>query len=213
MLTDVPPLLVFAFVGLLIALVFLKWRGKSYGYLLCFTLFTVYMWAFVGYTVFAFGINLTLTDEYRWDAFGYVHWIPSIFEGEFDIRSEQVYDHVLLGMPFGFALPFVVDTTPKRVFWLGLALGFAPELLEILQNAFFEGVPRSVDIDDVWIVFVGVLSGYCILRAIAYVYHRLGWTSVARIPVWDHFHNVLLGVASTKKPASPAHPASRVLPA
>jgi len=188
-----------------VILFFLKRQGKRLGYLLCYSLFFAYMWAVVKYTIFPFPLRLNpnyLGAIYRHlTSDATINWIPAVFSEDlgFDAFGVQVYGNFLLGVPFGFGLPFVVKAPPKRVVSLGLVLALGPELIQLVQNIFFIDFPfRTVDIDDVWVIFTGVLSGYAVLRFAAYVYQRLGWTRGADVPIWEHFHCVLLDVASAR---------------
>ena len=101
-----------------------------------------------------------------------------------------MYGNFLLGMPFGFGLPFLARLTHRRVTLLGL--GFAAGI-EVAQ-----------------LVFAGTLVGYGVLWRAARVYQRLGWAGGARLPVWEHFHAVLLGVSAggVRQPRSLRVPAA-----
>lgn len=194
--------LVIALPALAVGLFYLRRKGRSAGYLLCFCLFSIYLWELASFTVFPFPLSF---GPRGFDHAG-LHLVPALLEGDpsFRLQSEQVYGNFLAGVPFGFALPFVIapqSSTPRRVMALGLALALAPELIQLVQNVLFVDFgSRSVDIDDVWLCFAGTLSGYGVLRAAAHVYRRLGWSRGAGLPVWDHFHEVLLRVASNRAP-------------
>lgn len=190
-----------ALVILLVPLFFLRERGKSVGYLLCFSLFFLYMWAILAYTIFPLPVrshDIEAIRYFRWTSS--INLVPGVFSDEFDIRSVQVYGNFLLGVPFGFGLPFVVASTPKRVLRLGLGLAAGLELAQFgIGLLVYQGPYRSIDIDDVVLVFTGTLFGYGVLWAVAHVYRRLGWAGGARLPVWAHIHVVLLFVASASR--------------
>lgn len=185
-----------------VPLLFLRWRGKSAGYLLCFSLFFVYAWAVLAHTIFYLlpsnAATLAAIQASRWPAS--INLVPAFLSGEFDPRSEQVYGNFLLGVPFGFGWPFVVaakHATPKRVVALGLGLAAGIELAQLLIGLLvYHGPYRVIDVDDVWLVFAGTLVGHGALRIVARIYQRLGWEGGARLPVWGHIHAVLLNVAS-----------------
>src|SRR5262249_50371273 len=197
-----------ALIVLVVPLVVLIKRRKSIGYLVSFSLFFLYLWAVFAYAVcpLPFGSGpISLLRENNWG--NSTNLVPGLFLREHSFwKVENVYGNILLGMPFGFGLPFVVTqktSTPKFVASLGIGFAAALELVQLGISAIFYGVPyRTIDIDDVLLVFVGVLLGYSLLRAIAYAYRRLGFTSAARLPVWAHFHAVLVHVAPASRTAS-----------
>ena len=102
----VPPFGLLQFLVLPVPLFFLRRRGKSAGYLLSFSLFFLYAWALVAYTLFytlpTNAAELEVIQRSRWSAS--IHLIPAFLSGTFDPRSEQVYGNFLLGVPFGFGL-------------------------------------------------------------------------------------------------------------
>jgi pheromone shutdown protein TraB len=118
--------------------------------------------------------------------------------GELDLRSEQVAGNFLLGVPFGFGLPFVVaGSTHRQMVVRGLGFAAGIELAQLLLGLLLYQAPyRVIDIDDVWLVFTGTLAGYGALLAAAHVYRRIGWGRGASVPVWNHLHGVLACVAS-----------------
>lgn len=199
-----------AFMLLPIPLLFLRRRGKSAGYLLSFSGFFLYAWAVLAYTIFdqlpASSDQLEMIRGRSWAE--NIHLMPRFLSGDIALGSEQVYGNFLLGVPFGFALPFVATSTHRRVVLLGFGFAAGIELAQLLIGLLLlQGPYRVIDIDDVWLVFVGALSGYGALRVAALIYRRIGWEGGARLPVWSHLHGVLLHVASGR--VSPGVPASR----
>jgi glycopeptide antibiotics resistance protein len=194
---------------LALALVVSRRRGKSAGYLISVCLFWAYLFGFASFTVWhpwplefrPGGVDL-----------GAVHFVPALFEGgsEFHIKSIQVWGNFLAGMPFGFAFPFVASSkncNAGRRIAFGLGFAIVPEFAQFLWNAFIDTyASRSVDIDDVWLCFAGTLSGYGILWLLAHLYVRIGFTRGARLPLWNHFHDVLTRVAT--KPSTQPAPAA-----
>lgn len=210
---DIRPFNPFALVILLGLLALLRRRGKSVGYLLCFSLFFLYLWAVCSFTTCPLPIGSDLVDHLRtidrWQE--RINLVPTFFNDNFYLDEANVAGNFLLGVPFGLGLPFVV-AAKNRVTWravaagLGLAAGL--ELVQLWIGAIFYGFPyRSIDIDDVLLVFAGTLFGYLCFRLGAALYRRLGWERGGRLPVWNHLHDVLLHVGSHR--GSPAVPASR----
>lgn len=174
-------------------------RGKGVGHVACVFVFAVYIWVFLANTVFPFPYVLRL-NEFPWREF---NWVPALIAGndpDFRLSNSQVWGNFLAGVPFGFGFPFLAsprNSTFRRMLVFGLLWGIAPEFLQIIQMWLFAFVQaRTVDIDDVWLCFAGALVGYGILWLLARLYVRLGFTRGARLPVWNHFHDVLVRVGS-----------------
>jgi glycopeptide antibiotics resistance protein len=191
---------------LLLPLVVLRWRGKPAGYLLCFYAFSVYAWAVLAYTLIEFPIHTVETKYFRMRPWSNeIRLIPALLAGEeFDFSSVQVWGNFVMGIPYGFGLPFLLSRfTHRRMILLGLGFAAGIEVAQLLLGLIIYQAPyRVIDIDDVWLVFAGTLVGYGALWGAALVYRRLGWERGARVPVWGHLHEVLLRVASGGKSAA-----------
>lgn len=188
---------------LLLALTVARRNGKSAGYELSLCLFWVYLCEIASFTLAPFSMQFNHAGEY----FTGLHLVPALMEGNPDFRPAniQVWGNFLIGVPFGVEFPFVASeqncTFRHRAGW-GLVLAIAPEILQLSQNLFMDGFGRSVDIDDVWLCFTGTLVGYGWLYVVARLYHRLNWSRGASLPIWNHFHEVLMRVAAKPVTAS-----------
>jgi glycopeptide antibiotics resistance protein len=198
----VAPLHPIAFAVLPLPLLFLRWRGKSAGYLLCFALFFLYGWSVLSYTIFSFvphGPFVTTFEPVPW--YEDMNLVPAVVSGTFDVRSYQVYGNVLLGVPFGVGFPFLVRTSRRTALLACLAFAAGIEVAQLLVGLAIFGTPyRVIDIDDVLTVGAGSLAGHAALWIAALLYRWIGWAGGARLPVWAHFHEVLLHVASGGSP-------------
>src|SRR6185503_4021476 len=96
--------------------------------------FFLYLWAVFALVICPLPIDPEEIDWLR----KLEHWherinlIPTFFFGHFYL-DENVRGNFLLGIPFGFGLPFVVapkNSTPKYI--LGIGIGFAAGL-ELIQ--------------------------------------------------------------------------------
>lgn len=181
---DIRPFNPLALIILLVPLFILHRRGKKAGYLLCFSLFFLYMWAVFAIVLCPLPVSCELAGSAGctggWDVD--VNWVPSLFSGRFDLRSQQVYGNFLLGLPFGFGLPFLLaneNATPRRMLGFGLGFALGLELAQFILGVLIFPY-RSIDIDDVLLVFAGTMVGYGLLRVTAYGYRRLGWAGAAR---------------------------------
>lgn len=203
---SIEPLSLNSFILLLIPLIFLRRRGKSAGYLLCFYLFSLYAWSVLAYTIFEFPVSYSHIIRMRsWSRD--IRLIPALLSGgELNPWSEQVYGNFLLGIPFGFGLPFLMTrSTHKQMVLLGVIFAAGIEIVQLVLGLLIYQAPyRVIDIDDVWLVFTGTLVGYGALWVVASLYERLRWEGGPDFPLWNHFHAVLLRVVSGR--ASPISP-------
>jgi glycopeptide antibiotics resistance protein len=192
-------ILVLPWLILLLVLVVSRRRGKNAGYLLCVCLFWAYLYGFAAFVVWEPWPLEFRPGGMDWAA---VHLIPAVFERNtaFRVQNIQVWGNFLAGLPFGVAFPFVVapkNATLKRLIPFGMMFAIAPEVAQFFWNAFIDTfASRSVDIDDVWLCFAGTLAGYSVLRLLARLYVRLGFTRGACLPVWNYFHDVLIRVGT-----------------
>lgn len=194
----------------LVPLYFLRRRGKRAGYLLFFYLCSLYVWAVLAFTIVDFpltSVEIGIMRERGWSRS--INLVPTPFTGDFAYWSSMVYGNFLLGIPFGLGLPFVVAlSTHRRTILAGLGFATGIEVVQVLLGLVLYQAPyRVFDIDDIWLVFGGTLAGYAGLWVVARVYRFIGWKGGARLPVWDHFHGVLLRVGAGR--ASPVVPAER----
>jgi len=92
---------------------------------------------------------------------------------------KQAGGNVLLGVPFGLLLPFLV---PRRLRMISMTLltAAAMVLVELVQGALVTG--RAFDIDDVILNTAGALLGYFLLgRRISHSYHAHAHTPRAEV--------------------------------
>lgn len=93
------------------------------------------------------------------------------FDGAPTAILYEIMDNILLTIPFGFGLNFLVRLKAQRVLWVSLALGLGLESAQLLVS-FFVGPYRTVDVTDVILNASGVLLGYTIFKGFAWLYRR-----------------------------------------
>jgi glycopeptide antibiotics resistance protein len=170
------------------------------GRLVAVVLFTIYLGVVTRYAI----LPVRFDSEYRhavmeagspWSHVNIVPFQAARDDGEFIGR--ETIGNLLLGMPFGFGLPFVARLRLSRVLILGIVLGFGLELIQFLLNALGVAFPvRSVDINDVILNAAGTALGVGLFVLTSRLY---GAAFRSRRPdwrVWRHFHDVLVGAGS-----------------
>ena len=83
----------------------------------------------------------------------------------------QIFENILLTVPFGFGVSFVVGLKPRHFLWLIPAVGIALEGTQFFVMLLLR-IVRTIDIDDVILNGLGVLIGYLLFRVFASLYIR-----------------------------------------
>jgi glycopeptide antibiotics resistance protein len=153
--------------ALMVMLVVLRKKNKSFSYLFFFSMFWIYMMGVAGVVAFPFFIGYSNADfKPR------INLIPLNFGdcGFLILCIRNIYENILLTVPFGFGISFITSTRPKNIFWLAIAVGFTFEITQLVISLVFKSPFRSVDINDVILNAIGVLLGYGIFRIFARLY-------------------------------------------
>ncbi len=157
------------FAILIIALIVLWARGRSFSHLFFDAVFGVYLIGVVSVVVFPIHIPEKGTELNR---VLQLNLIPFNF-GRCDFLSlciRNIYQNILLTIPFGFGIRFITPVKSKRIFWLALAVGLTFEIIQILISLVVQSAFRVVDINDVILNAVGVLIGYGVFRILGRLY-------------------------------------------
>lgn len=131
-------------------------------------LFTLYITAVISITVFPIIIEpeiMVFTDET-------INLIPfsTISEllrdnGDAETVILQLIGNIVMMIPFGVSLPFVVVHKHKAFYILdALLFPVMIECIQLLISFSCKSYYRTIDIDDVILNFVGILIGYLIFR-------------------------------------------------
>lgn len=165
--------------GLLLAalLLVLNRRGAPRIRLLCIGAFGVYLAGVAAVTVFPLVFDGHLVHLMRVDGTSISHGLnlvplKGIALGAYS--SSQVTGNFLLGLPFGFGLPFVGVRSARWVLAWGLLFALAIEGGQLLLNVLYGFAFRIVDINDVILNFLGVAVGLLGFLALCAPYRRLG---------------------------------------
>ena len=185
----------FIAIGMAVVL-FVQWRrGHSVGYLVCLALFGLYLAAVAEWTVFPIELGLDASDlaalaQGRTIADA-VQIVP-FHDGLAPTRYELV-GNILLGIPFGFGLPFVSNRRGLEVLVDGLFFAVGIELVQLLIDLAYGFGYRVVDVNDVILVWFGAIAGYAAFRLLSAAYRwGIQATSVGMgVGAWSHVHEVL----------------------
>lgn len=192
-LKTIMPLMALVLAGLLVHM--RRTQHRTIGYLVCFSVFYVYLLFVLEYTIFPLRLFDSMYTEFMLETG--VTWRRGIqlvpFRGmslEY-LRSIQGFGNVLLAVPFGFGLPFITRTTLRSMTWMGLAFPISIETAQFLLGVAYGYSVRIVDINDVLLNFVGVLLGLGLFRALAWLYKKAAVMNEPSEGIWKHIHTSL----------------------
>ena len=186
---NVSPLIV---IGLAVLLVYLRRRGRSPGYLACVALFGIYLVLVAHWTIFPLILDeATLAALARERSLADAVELLPIVGGLAPTRYELV-GNILLGVPFGFGLPFVSSRRGWDVLIDGLVFAVAIEIIQLLIDLAYGFGYRVIDVNDIILVWLGVLGGYIAFRVLSAAYRRAGRTAGIDEVAWGHAHDVLM---------------------
>lgn len=192
-LESIAPVMLIFLIGLLIY--FRKQQKRSISYLVCFSVFYVYLLYVVKYTMFPLRLfDAQYTAFMKQAGFNWQNGIQLVpFRGVSlaYLLSQQGLGNILLTLPFGFGLPFLLATTLGGIAYRGFLLTVSIEFVQLLLNLAYGYRVRAVDVDDIIFNFVGTLIGFGLFRLSCWLYHKIIPTG-SRVPmVWEHMHAVL----------------------
>jgi len=158
--------------ALIPVLILLRRKGKSLSYLFFFSLFWLYLMQVVSVAVFPFPIGIPY-DNFKLSInivpFGFGYCDPRGIEQCF----RQIYENILLTIPFGFGINFIARVKPRHIFALAADVGAALELVQLAVSLIFRTSFRVMDINDVILNALGVLIGYGVFRIFGWAYWLL----------------------------------------
>jgi glycopeptide antibiotics resistance protein len=159
-------------------LTFLKLgKKKSLVYLLFFTIFYIYLYKVLDYTLLQFQSLLLLQ-----------HFVPDLILNGFkdgtnvnliplatltleDLKTSLL--NILMLVPFGFGLPFISSFRFKKVVIAGLLLSIAIELLQLITGFMANTTFRVADINDLIFNTTGVAIGYILFAQFILTFRRI----------------------------------------
>lgn len=152
-------------------------RKKSLVFLLFVTIFSIYLYKVVDYTLFQFQ-SLILLKYFQpeiilngFTAGEGVQLVPLITLTREDLKPSLL--NILLFLPFGFGLPFITNLHMKGTVLAGALLSIAIELLQLVMGTMASTSFRIADVNDVLFNTLGVVFGYILFVSFLRVYRRM----------------------------------------
>jgi glycopeptide antibiotics resistance protein len=190
----------FMYFDLLIALFFAGiWIGilrflrlkKSPAYLIFFTIFYVYIFKVLDYTLFQFQ-SLVFLKYFMPDlilngqtAGKEINLVPLITLTSQDLTTSLL--NILLLIPFGFGLPFITDYRMKKIVVIGALFSLVIELLQLITGRMAKMTFRIADVNDVIFNTLGAAIGYLLFIGFVRIYRHISrhWKASAN-PILRH---------------------------
>jgi glycopeptide antibiotics resistance protein len=186
-------------------------RGLDVGRFIALVVFAVYLVGVANYALLPLEYDPQLAQAMGpTDVFRLLGLKPFFLPGADPMSPEQLYLNVLLTVPFGFGLPFVVSVPLRVVVAVGFVFSVGIELAQLLADYTQLALPtRSIDINDVILNTTGVVVG-----ALAFFVAHLAYRALLAEPLrdaqpgpWRHFHDTLVYGSNL-----PVHGAAGTLP-
>lgn len=139
-------------------------KKKNLVYLLFFTIFYIYLYKVLDYTLLQFQ-SLLLLQHFLpnlilngIEAGKVVNFIPLATLTLEDVKTSAL--NILMMMPFGFGLPFITNFRIKKIVIVGFFFSIAIELLQLITGFMANTTFRIADINDLIFNTAGVAVGY-----------------------------------------------------
>jgi glycopeptide antibiotics resistance protein len=155
--------LLICLLALAITLIVLWNQKKSFSYLFFLSAFWLYLIGVVSVVVFPIHIP---DDKLYPNISLQMNLVPFDF-GACDppiLCVKNIYENILLTIPFGFGISFISKIRPRNIYWLALAVGLMLEITQLVISLIVHSPFRVVDINDVLLNAIGVLIGYGLFR-------------------------------------------------
>lgn len=152
-------------------------KRKRLVYLVFFTIFYVYIYKVLDYTLFQFQFQLLeFFMPGRLILQGYtvgenINLVPLITLTPDDLKTSLL--NILLLIPFGFGLPFITNLRIRKIVATGALFSIVLELLQLVSALMSRITFRIVDINDVIFNTVGVAIGYILFVGFMHIYLRI----------------------------------------
>ena len=161
-------------IGILIVMLLIAWiRTRSLSYIVCATIFGIYLLFVIDKTFFPLQVGGVFADTMKAAPFtSGINLIPFNFSHLSDPGSiiRELGLNLVLLVPFGFGMSFVAPVRGKNTWWLAPAVGVSIEAIQLVISLILGYPYRVIDITDVIMNTLGFLVGYGIFRLFAWLY-------------------------------------------
>lgn len=146
-------------------------------YLACLTVFSIYLYKVLDYTLFQFQ-SLLLLKRFVPDLLlngiadeDSVNLVPLATLSQGDLRTSLL--NILLMVPFGFGLPFLTRLRMLQIVGIGALSSICIELLQLATGLWAHVTFRVADVNDVIFNTAGVAAGCLLFVGFARMFPRI----------------------------------------
>ena len=154
---------------LALILIVLYLRRSSPYHILFSAIFGVYIIGAISVAVFPFVISND-TSDFRIS----LNLIPFNFGNCFDYQPKNcmkdIFNNILLTIPFGMGIHVVARIKPKDSIWLTFLIGCSFEFAQLIIAVVFHAGFRAIDINDIILNTIGAFIGYLFFRIFGWLY-------------------------------------------
>ncbi|MEI3611087.1 VanZ family protein [Pseudogracilibacillus sp. SO30301A] len=165
---------IFLYIFLVIYAIFIIYfryfKQRNVAYLLFFTIFYIYIYYLIDLTQFPIYID----DEQREMFGGQNVWKEmNLIPFKYGISIANFYN-IIMTIPLGFGIPFLMKTDVKKIFLIGLVTTITIESFQLLTALYAGYTFRVVDINDIILNTFGALIGYLLFfKLFKFIYNYL----------------------------------------
>ncbi|WP_068725550.1 VanZ family protein [Tepidibacillus decaturensis] len=136
------------------------------------SIFYIYLLYVLKYTIFPISISGSMVEIFREElAFSTgINIIPFNFDSINYLLSKQVFYNILLSIPFGFGISYIISINRKKLIFFGIMFGIIIEGLQLLISLFLGFPYRSIDVNDLILNFIGTIIGYKIFKIYSFLF-------------------------------------------
>lgn len=157
------PLAPLGILALMVALAILWRRQHNFAYLFFFALFWLYLLLGLDKVFFPIHINGEYVNVMRQSPLAsQINLVPFYF-GPYPMSVGGfigLVNNIVLTVPFGFGLNFILRLRARSFIGLAFALGLSVELTQLMISLVLGYPYRTIDVNDVLMNAAGVLLGY-----------------------------------------------------
>jgi len=151
-----------------------KKKGKIYLFFL--SIFLFYLSFVIKYTLFPIPVNkryLAYINQHMpfHEMLKYrINFFPLWIRPDFTFLTKEQILNIILCIPFGFLINFIIKTNISKIFFYSFLIGFSIESLQMLLSVSIRHVYRTIDINDIIFNFTGGIIGFLFYLIIARIY-------------------------------------------